>query len=115
MSSSPYIDNKKKDILILGKGPTQGLEHTRTAEKLYSSNFTKHKTKFCVSQHYKGANGYLLLNGTQVNKFKAKDSEIKSYPLCLGNISKYFTVDNMTKLSECDKQSGYYLVALYQV
>ena len=32
MSSSSYIDNKKKDILILGKGPTQGLEHTPTAE-----------------------------------------------------------------------------------
>ena len=35
MSSSPHIDNKKKDILILGKGSTQGLEHTLTAEKLY--------------------------------------------------------------------------------
>ena len=35
MSSSQHIDNKKKQILILGKGPTQGLEHTLTAEKLY--------------------------------------------------------------------------------
>ena len=42
MSSSPCIDNKKKDILIL-KGPTQGLEHTMTAEKSYSINFTKEK------------------------------------------------------------------------
>ena len=33
MSSSTHIDNKKKDILLLGKGPTQGIEHTRTAEK----------------------------------------------------------------------------------
>ena len=41
MSSSPHIDNKKKDISILGKGPTQGLEHTLAAEKLYSINFTK--------------------------------------------------------------------------
>ena len=40
MSSSSHIDNKKKDILILGKGPTQGLEHSLTAEKLYSINFT---------------------------------------------------------------------------
>ena len=40
MSSSPHIDNWKKDILILGKGPTQGLEHTLTAEKIYSTNFT---------------------------------------------------------------------------
>ena len=33
MSSSAHADNKKKDILFLGKGPTQGLEHTLTAEK----------------------------------------------------------------------------------
>ena len=36
MSFSAHIDNKKKEILILGKGPTQGLEHTLTAEKMYS-------------------------------------------------------------------------------
>ena len=41
MSSSAKIDNRKKDILILGKGPTQGLEHTLSAEKMYSINFTK--------------------------------------------------------------------------
>ena len=40
MSSSAHIGNKKKDILILGKGPIQGLEHTLTAEKVYSINFT---------------------------------------------------------------------------
>ena len=38
ISSSAHIDNKKKDILVLGKGPTQGLEHTLTAEKMYSIN-----------------------------------------------------------------------------
>ena len=36
MSSSTKIDNRKKDILILGEGPTQGLEHTLSAEKMYS-------------------------------------------------------------------------------
>ena len=40
MSSSINVDNKKKDILVLGKGPTQGLESTLTAEKMYSINFT---------------------------------------------------------------------------
>ena len=40
MSSSAQIDNKKKDILVPGKGTTQGLEHTLTAEKMYSFNFT---------------------------------------------------------------------------
>ena len=48
MSSSAHIDNKKKDILVLGKGPTQGLEHTLTAEKMYSINFTEKKEKSFV-------------------------------------------------------------------
>ena len=45
MSSSIHIDNKKKDILVLGKGPTQGLKHILTAEKSYSINFTATKKK----------------------------------------------------------------------
>ena len=54
MSSPAKIDNRKKDILILGKGPTQGLWHALSAEKLYSVNVTKEKTKFCLSLHYNG-------------------------------------------------------------
>ena len=46
MSSSIHIDNKKKDILVLGKGPTQELEHILTAEKMYSINFTVRKINF---------------------------------------------------------------------
>ena len=46
MSSSTKIDNRKKDILILGRGPMQGLENTLSAEKMYSINFTKKNTKF---------------------------------------------------------------------
>ena len=88
MNSSPHIDNKGKDILILGTGPTQGLgEHSLTAEKMYSINFTKEYTKFCLSLHYNGANSYLFVNGTEIIKFKAKDSNIVARPLCLGNIS----------------------------
>ena len=51
MSSSVHFDSKKKDILILGKGLTQGLEHTLTAEKIYSINFTVTRKKFCLSLH----------------------------------------------------------------
>ena len=47
MSFSPHIDNKKKDMLVLGFGPTQGLEHTLTAGKMYSINFTATKKRFC--------------------------------------------------------------------
>ena len=75
MSSSAHIDNKKKDILILGVGPTQGLQHTLTAEKVYSINFTVTNIKFCLSLHYNEANSYLFVNGTDIYKFKVKDSE----------------------------------------
>ena len=97
MSSSTKIDNRKKDILILGKGPTQGLEHTLSAEKMYSINFTEHNKKFCLSLHYNGANSYLFVNGKEIHKFKAKDSEIVATPLCLGSISKGWSVDKMKK------------------
>ena len=98
MSSSPHIDNKGKDILILGKGQTQGLgERSLTAEKLYSIKFTKENTKFCLSLHYNGANSYLFVNDTEIIRFKAKDSEITAYPLCLGNIAKDWSVDSMKK------------------
>ena len=49
MNLSTKIDNRKKYILILGNGPTQGLEHTLSAEKMYSINFTLTKRKFCLS------------------------------------------------------------------
>ena len=80
MSFSAHIDTKKKDILVLGIGPTQSLEHTLTAEKMYSINFTVAKKKFCLSLHCNGTNGYLFVNGTEIYKFKAKDSEIVATP-----------------------------------
>ena len=62
---------------------------------MYSINFTEHNKKFCLSLHYNGANSYLFLNGKEIHKFKAKDSEIVVTPLCLGNISKDWSVDNL--------------------
>ena len=97
MSASARIDNRKKDILIFGKGLTQGLEHTLSAEKLYSINFTKKNTNFCLSLHYNGANSYLFVKGTKIIKFKAKVSQISAYSFCLGNISKDWPQDNMKK------------------
>ena len=98
MNSSIHVDNKGKDILILGKRPTQGLgEHSLTAEKMYSINFTVTKKKFCLSLHYHGTNSYLFVNGTEIFKFKAKVSEILVGPICLENISKDWLVDNMKR------------------
>ena len=100
MNSSPHTDNKGKDILILATGPTQRLGvHSLTAEKMYSINFIKNNTKFCLSLHYNGANSYLFVNGTGISKFKAKDSNIVARPLYLGNISKDWSADNMEKSS----------------
>ena len=61
---------------------------------MYSINFTENNKKFCLSLHYNGRNRYLFVNGTEIHKFKATDSEIAANPLCLGNISKYFSVNN---------------------
>ena len=94
MSSSIHINNKEKDTLVLGSGLTQGSESTLTAEKLYSINFTVTK-KSCLSLHYNGANSYLFVNGTEIYKFKAKDSEFVASPLCLGNVSKDWSTKNI--------------------
>ena len=97
MSSSTKIDDRKKDNLILGKGPTQGLEHTPSAEKMHPINFTENDKKFCLSFYYNRGNSYLFVNGREIHKFKAKDSDIVATPLLLGNISKDWLVDNMKK------------------
>ena len=64
---------------------------------MHSFNFTKENPKFCFSLHYNGVNSYLFVHGTEIIKFKAKDPEIAAYSLCLGNISKDWSVDNMKK------------------
>ena len=64
---------------------------------MYSINFTVTRKKFCLSLHYNGTNSYLFVNDTEIYKFKAKDSEIAASLLCLGNISKDWSVDNMKK------------------
>ena len=50
--------------------------------------------------HYNGSNSYLFVNGTEIHKFKAEASEIVGTSICLGNISKDFSVDNMKKKTE---------------
>ena len=96
MSSSVQINNKVNNVLVLGKALVQGISGTTIyVEKMYSTNFTVNNKKFCLSLHYNGDNSYLFVNGKEVNKFKAKDSEIVPYPLCLGGLSKDFEVGYM--------------------
>ena len=63
---------------------------------MYSINFTVTKNKFCLSLHCNGANSYLFVNGTEIYKFKVKESEIAATLLSLGNISKDWSA-NMKK------------------
>ena len=55
------------------------------------------KTKFCLSLHYNEENSCLFVNGREIYKFKAKNSEIVASPLRLGNISKDWSIDNKKK------------------
>ena len=64
---------------------------------MYSINVTVTKEKFCLSLDYNESNSYLSVNGTEIDKFKVKDSEIVASPLCVGNISKDWSTDNMKK------------------
>ena len=52
----------------------------------------KKNKKICLSLHYNEASSYLFINGTEIHKFTAKDSEIVASPLCLGKISKDFLI-----------------------
>ena len=97
MSSSVHANNKTKNILVLGKDFVQGLDNTTIyVETLCSINFIENSKKFCFSLHYIWSK-HLFANGTEIHKFKAKNSETVATPLCLGNISKDFFVDNMKK------------------
>ena len=87
-TSSMHIDNKK-NILVLGKDPTQGLDDFAiTATVEYSMYCSRSKRKFYLSLHYNGSKRFLFVNVTKIYQFKAKDSETKPNPLYLGNIAK---------------------------
>ena len=64
---------------------------------MYSVNFTENNKNFCLSLHYNGTNSNLFVDGKEIHKFKAKGSEIVATSLCLGNVSKDWSVDNMKK------------------
>ena len=86
----------KKDILILNKGPMQGLDDTTlTADAWYSIIFNKQVKLFCLSQHYNGSGSYLLVHEVKINQFRSKDFEITEYSLCSRKYSTDFPVKNL--------------------
>ena len=62
---------------------------------MYEINFIGTKRRFCLSLHYNGANSYLFVNGVEIFKFKAKDSEVIPNVVRLGNVSKDFSASNL--------------------
>ena len=61
-----------------------------------------YKTNFCVSLHYNEEHSYLFVNGVEIYKFKAKDSEIDAAPLNLDNVSKVFQLIILKRLDYMD-------------
>ena len=89
---------EKNYILILGKGVKQKFDDTTlTVGAKYSIKVIKSHTKFCSSLHYNESNRFLFVNATKIYQFKAKDSDIKKYPLRLGNVSGEFSTNSMKK------------------
>ena len=87
-------------MIIKKKRYVNSWKRTNTRVRKYfkcRKNFIVTKTKFCLSLHYNGANSYLFVNGQEIIKFKAKDSQIVASPLCLGNISRDWSTDNMKR------------------
>ena len=76
-----------KDTFLVSEEPTQGLDDkTLTAAAKYPMNFTQLGKRCVLSLHYNGSSSFLFVNAAKIYQFKAKDSEIKDYALCLGNI-----------------------------
>ena len=104
--SSSVLANNETSILVLGEGLTQGIDNTTPyAEKIYSINFAENSNKIYLSWNYNGADSYLFVNSEDSHKFKAKDSEIVETPICLGNISKDFSMNMLT--------TGYIYIYVY--
>ena len=87
LSLKSKIWKEKENIFVFGEGPTQGLDNTTITETKYLINLKESGKRVMLSLHYNVSNSFLFVNALKMYQFKAKDSEIKLYPLCLGNIS----------------------------
>ena len=102
MSFSVHRTNRANHIYVMGDGPIQGIHDTTLyAEKKYFRNFTEPSVKFVLSLHYNGNDSYLFVNGRQELKFKAKNGQIISEKICLGNLSDQWTTSESEKTGLC--------------
>ena len=80
--------------MLLGKDLTDGLDdNTLNAKKKHYVNVTEQQKKLRLSLPCNGVDSYIFVKGVEIYKFKAKHSE--TIALCLGHVSKDFSVDNM--------------------
>ena len=79
-----HVDNKGKDILILGEGPAQGLDDIKlTAEAKYPINLRKWNKRFATGLHHNGSGSLFFVDTTKIYQFKAIDSEIQKVPIVI--------------------------------
>ena len=98
MSFSAHATNRANHIYLMGDGLTQGINDTTLyAEKKYFRNFIETFSKFVLSLHYNGDDSYLVVNGRQELKFKAKTDQLVKEKLCTGNLSDQWTASELQK------------------
>ena len=86
--------NGSENVLVLGKGIVKINNKTVNATKMYETNISRTKVKRVLYLHYNKQNSYIFANGNKITDFTAKDSEINSESICLGNISQDFSESN---------------------
>ena len=74
--------------------------------------------------HHNRGNSYIFFHDVEIYKFKAKDPEINAAPLCLSNVLKDFSVDNLKKIKlygyvydfsvDYDSIDIYYILDIYE-
>ena len=95
MTNSIHATNQTQSVLVLGHGSIQKINDTTIyEEKIYSPDFTVDNKIFCLTLYYNGDNIYLFVNGREVTKFKANNSELIKYHMCLGGLSKDYDRDS---------------------
>ena len=93
-TNSLHANNKKNNIIVLGKDFIQGLatdgsRNTIYADKIYMTNMTEPNKRFVLSLHYNGNNSYLFVNGKEELQFKSQSftGAMKSQLFCVGKFS----------------------------
>ena len=99
-SSSSHTDSLENDFFVLGKGDGSFCAPGK------KNNFSKAKTKFCLSLHYNSDNTYLFVNDKEIYKFKANNKNFNFLPqFSLGSIPNKFDYDDSEKV--CFKGNVY--------